>query len=72
MPAVSVPTLVVAGDRDSFTPPEVSRAMSEAIPNAELVVLKGGSHLGPLERREEVRRAIVEFLERRVGLDGAT
>ena len=65
---VDVPTLVVAGDRDSFTPPEVSRAMCEAIPNAEFVLLKGGSHLGPLERREEVRLAIFDFLDRRVGL----
>src|SRR5262245_3311405 len=65
---VDVPTLVVAGDRDSFTPPEVSRAMCEAIPNAEFVLLKGGSHLGPLERREEVRSAICDFLDRRAGL----
>jgi pimeloyl-ACP methyl ester carboxylesterase len=65
---VDVPTLVVAGDRDSFTPSEVSRAMSEAIPNSEFVLLKGGSHLAPLERREEVRLAIIDFLDRRVGL----
>jgi pimeloyl-ACP methyl ester carboxylesterase len=65
---VDVPTLVIAGDRDSFTPPEVSRAMSEAIPNAEFLLLKGGSHLGPLERREEVRLAIFDFLDRRAGL----
>jgi pimeloyl-ACP methyl ester carboxylesterase len=65
---VDVPTLVVAGNRDSFTPPELSRAMSEAIPNAEFVLIDGGSHLGPLERREQVRAAIFDFLERRVGL----
>jgi pimeloyl-ACP methyl ester carboxylesterase len=68
LPLVDVPTLVIAGDRDSFTPSEVSRAMAEAIPNAEFVPIKGGSHLGPLERREDVRRAIFDFLERRVGL----
>ena len=68
LPLVEIPTLVVAGDRDSFTPPEVSRAMAEAIPNAEFLLLKGGSHLGPLERREEVRLAIFDFLERRAGL----
>jgi pimeloyl-ACP methyl ester carboxylesterase len=65
---VDIPTLVVAGDRDSFTPSEVSRAMAESIPNAEFVLLKGGSHLGPLERREEVKGAIFDFLDRRVGL----
>jgi pimeloyl-ACP methyl ester carboxylesterase len=42
--------------------------MAESIPNAEFVLLKGGSHLGPLERREEVKGAIFDFLDRRVGL----
>jgi pimeloyl-ACP methyl ester carboxylesterase len=69
LPLVDVPTLVLAGDRDSFTPPQVSRAMAEAIPKAEFVQITGGSHLGPLERREEVRLAIFDFLERRAGLD---
>ncbi|HEY3494833.1 MAG TPA: alpha/beta hydrolase [Polyangiaceae bacterium] len=64
---VRVPSLVVAGELDSFTPPDVSRAMAEAIPEAELALLSGGSHLLPLEQHEEVARRVSEFLERRLG-----
>lgn len=62
---VKVPSLVVAGELDSFTPSDVSRAMAEAIPEAELALVPGGSHLLPLERHDEVRRLVTEFLERR-------
>jgi pimeloyl-ACP methyl ester carboxylesterase len=65
---VKVPALVVAGAVDSFTPPDVSRAMAEAIPEAELALLPGGSHLLPLEQHEEVRRLVDDFLMRRLGL----
>jgi pimeloyl-ACP methyl ester carboxylesterase len=40
--------------------------MAEAIPEAELALVPGGSHLLPLERHDEVRRLVTEFLERRV------
>ena len=63
LPKIDIPCLVVAGDLDSFTPPAVSRAMAEAIPGAELAMLPG-SHLLPLERRDEVREVVGEFLTR--------
>lgn len=66
LPHIDVPCLVVAGDLDSFTPPAVSRAMAEAIPGAELAMLPG-SHLLPLERRDEVREIVFKFLARVVG-----
>jgi len=66
LPHVNVPVLVVAGERDSFTPPEVSRAMAEAIPGAELAPCHGGTHLLPLERHDELARLVTEFLARRV------
>ena len=50
LPEVKVPTLVVAGGRDGFTPPERSRAMAEAIPVAELLEMPNGSHTAPIER----------------------
>jgi len=41
---ITVPTLVVAGGRDGFTPPERSRAMADAIPGAELLEIPNASH----------------------------
>jgi pimeloyl-ACP methyl ester carboxylesterase len=66
LPHVKVPSLVIAGELDSFTPPDVSRAMAEAIPEAELGLLPGGTHLLPLEQHDSVRGVIDDFLDRRV------
>jgi pimeloyl-ACP methyl ester carboxylesterase len=42
--------------------------MAEAIPGAELAMLPGGSHLVPLERRDEVHALISNFLDLNVGI----
>jgi pimeloyl-ACP methyl ester carboxylesterase len=66
LPAVDVPTLVVGGDRDRFTPPWLSRRMALAIPGAELLMVAGGSHTAPLEVPTRVNQAVADFLRRRV------
>lgn len=67
LPHVDVPTLVLAGERDSFTPVRLSRAMHHAIPGAELVVIAGGTHVTPLEYSAVVARHIRGFLARALG-----
>jgi pimeloyl-ACP methyl ester carboxylesterase len=61
LPGVRVPVLVVAGERDSFTPPFISEAMAEAIPGGELFMVPGGTHVAPLEHRAPVLQRIEEF-----------
>ncbi len=63
---IAVPTFVVAGGRDGFTPPERSRVMSEAIPGAELLEIPNGSHTAPIEHPNVVDWAIRDFLTRRI------
>ncbi len=70
LPDVAVPTLVVAGEADGFTPPELSKSMADAIPAAELLVVQAGSHTAPLERPDLVGRTVREFLARRVDGEG--
>jgi len=62
LPQVRVPTLVIAGSRDTFTPPEVSMAMAESIPGARLALIPGGSHILPLEEREQLLATLRDFL----------
>jgi pimeloyl-ACP methyl ester carboxylesterase len=62
LPNIRVPTLVVAGSRDTFTPPEVSVAMAESIPGAKLALIPGGSHILPLEERDQLREVLRDFL----------
>ena len=61
LPTIRVPTLVIAGARDGFTPPERSRAMAGAIPGAELLEIPDSSHTAPIERPAEIDAAIVAF-----------
>jgi pimeloyl-ACP methyl ester carboxylesterase len=62
LPQIRVPTLVVAGTKDTFTPPEVSVAMAESIPGARLELIAGGSHILPLEEHERLREVLRDFL----------
>jgi len=64
--AVDVPTLVIGGDRDRFTPAWLSRRMALEIAGAELMMVPGGSHTTPLEAPARVEQAVADFLRRRV------
>lgn len=63
---IQAPTLIIAGEQDSFTPLEVSERMHASIPESELVVIQGGSHTSPIERPAEVNDAVIRFLDRRL------
>jgi pimeloyl-ACP methyl ester carboxylesterase len=66
LPAVDVPTLVVAGERDGFTPIRLSMRMHRVIPASELLVVPGGTHVAPLEAPALVAARVLEFLAARV------
>lgn len=59
---IQVPVLVISGERDTITPPELSMAMAQAIPGAELFVVPEGTHVAPLEQREIINSQIQRFL----------
>lgn len=62
--AIDVPTLVVVGEDDAPAPPEVARAMHQAIPGSRLAVLARAGHLSNLEAPEGFNAAVAELLER--------
>jgi len=66
LPDIEVPTLVIAGERDGFTPPDRSRAMAAAIPKSELLEIEGASHTAPIERPSLVDSTIRDFIVRRI------
>jgi pimeloyl-ACP methyl ester carboxylesterase len=60
---LTVPTLVVAGDRDRLTPPKHAREIVEALPqSAGLLVLEQTGHMAPLERPRELADALGELI----------
>lgn len=59
---VEVPTLVVAGEQDTFTPLFRSEEMAERIRESDLIVVPGGTHVGPLEAPELLNSSVEDFL----------
>lgn len=66
LPHVDVPTVVIGGEGDRFTPVWLSQRMAELIPGAEYVFIPGGTHTAPLERPNLVNAAIERFLTERI------
>ena len=63
---LSVPTLVLSGDRDRLTPPVHARKLAETLPRcAGLVELERTGHMAPLERPDEVTGALRGLLPAR-------
>ena len=60
---IDVPTLVMVGRDDEYTPVEWVTRTAGYIPGAELVVIDGAGHLPNLERPEEFDLALAEFLK---------
>ncbi len=63
---INVPTLVVAGEDDLFTPVTLARQMQERIPGAELLTLRHGTHTGLIEQPELLNLRLEKFLRERV------
>lgn len=64
LPEINVPVLVIAGEKDTFTPASLSESMAERIPGGELLMVHGGSHVAPIEQPELIGGRIKQFLER--------
>lgn len=72
LPQVEVPTLIITGDRDLFTPVGQSREMAKRIPGAELLVIPSGTHYTPLEFPELIHLRVQKFLRERLRFDRNT
>jgi pimeloyl-ACP methyl ester carboxylesterase len=59
---ITVPTLVIVGEDDVVTPPADARQLAAGLPDARLIVIPNAGHVSPVERPDEVNRAILGFL----------
>jgi pimeloyl-ACP methyl ester carboxylesterase len=66
---LACPTLVVAAERDTFTPMHRSVELADAIDGAEFFLLPDASHVGPLEWPSFVALRMRRFLRERLGDD---
>jgi pimeloyl-ACP methyl ester carboxylesterase len=62
LPRLTVPTIVIAGEKDRLTPPGHARRIAEMLPALErLTVLEDTGHMAPLERPDAVNDALLEL-----------
>jgi pimeloyl-ACP methyl ester carboxylesterase len=62
-PRVTVPTLLVAGERDDLAPPAGQRALLGLFPDARLSILAGVGHLTHYEAPDRVAAQIDRFVQ---------
>ena len=61
--SIAVPTLVIVGEKDALSPPEVARKMHEQVSGSKLVVVPEAGHLSSLEDPDAFNGALADFLE---------
>lgn len=59
---IRVSTLVLVGDQDLVTPPELSDELLDLIPEARMQVIEGAGHIVNLEKADEFNRVVAEFV----------
>jgi len=63
LPGIRQPALVIAGERDTLTPPAASRYLAEHLPDARLEEIKGAAHAPFLSHPDEFVMQLRRFME---------
>jgi pimeloyl-ACP methyl ester carboxylesterase len=64
LPQIECPVLVIAAERDDFTPISCAQKITNSIPDASLVVLADGSHAALIEQPEIINYHVNKLLKR--------
>lgn len=59
---LTIPTLVVVGDKDNRTPPALSEAIAALVPDCRFALIPDAAHLANLESRDGFHAAVDPFL----------
>jgi pimeloyl-ACP methyl ester carboxylesterase len=59
-----IPTLIACGDHDLLTPDEYSRKMAASLPQSELVIVAGASHLALLDKPDAINDGLIRLVNR--------
>lgn len=60
---ISVPSLVIVGDRDLLTPKASAQVLRAALPDARAVVITGAGHISMMERHRVFNRVLDGYLQ---------
>jgi pimeloyl-ACP methyl ester carboxylesterase len=62
LPSIAVPTLLLSGSDDTWSPVSQQQSIRRRIPHATLFEIHGAGHMAPLERPDSVALALREWL----------
>jgi 3-oxoadipate enol-lactonase len=62
LPEIRCPVLIMVGEHDHGTPPEMARQIHENLPGSELLVIPSAAHLSNIEQPEIFNCALLDFL----------
>ncbi len=62
LPTINVPTLLLSGSEDTWSPVSQHETMRRRIPHATLFEVHGAAHMAPVERPDAVALALREWL----------
>lgn len=62
--SIGCPTLVLVGDSDEVMPPDAAEEMAATIPGARLVVVPECGHMSPIEKPDDVNKALADWMGR--------
>jgi 3-oxoadipate enol-lactonase len=61
---IDMPALVIVGEHDHGTPPEMARQIHDNLRGSELVVIPSAAHLSNIEQPQAFNKALLAFYER--------
>ncbi len=64
LPNINIPSLIICGEFDKLTPPDVMESIHKKIQGSEFVVVPEAAHLSTVENPEYVNQAIKTFLKK--------
>ena len=62
LPEIRCPVLIMVGEHDHGTPPDMAREIHRNLPGSSLLVIPSAAHLSNIEQPEIFNRALLEFL----------
>jgi 3-oxoadipate enol-lactonase len=63
LPLIDIPTLVIVGSKDEFTPVAKAEELKANLKDCKLVIIEDAGHMPNLEHPEEFNKAVLEFLK---------
>jgi pimeloyl-ACP methyl ester carboxylesterase len=60
--SIHVPTLILCGQQDTWSPPAQHEAMHQLVPHGALEVIADAGHMAPMEKPHEVAAAMTRWL----------